>query len=163
VSERFVEKAYFEDCHVGDKVVTPGRTITESDLVLFTAHTTDWLRPHSDAEFATRTPFGERIAHGILVLAIGGALLLRLGDFGFLPKSSIVVAAVDKIRFHASTKIGDTVYVEAELNRMMVLDTSRGFLVIQALIKNQHQETVISSIVKVLAGRRPLIGVERHA
>jgi 3-hydroxybutyryl-CoA dehydratase len=157
-----MEKQYFEDCHVGDTVVTAGRTITETDLVLFAAHTADWFPSHSDADFARRTPLGEGIAPGMLVLAIGSALLLRLGDFAFLPKSSIVVAAAYKIRFHASTKIGDTIYFAAGVNRMMVADKRRGFLVIQALIKNQREETVISSTLKVLAGRRPLIGDDRH-
>jgi 3-hydroxybutyryl-CoA dehydratase len=151
-----MEKAYFEDCHVGDTLVTPGRTITEADLVFFAAYTGDWLAPHTDVETAHRSPFGERIAHGMLVLAVGSALLLRLGDFAFLPRSSIAVAEVDKVCFRAPTKIGDTLHFEAEVIRMTELGKTRGLIVIKGVIKNQRGEEVVSFTGKALAGRRPI-------
>lgn len=150
-----MERGYFEDCHVGDRLVTPGRTITEADLVFFAAYTGDWLAPHTDVETAQRTLFGERIAHGMLVLAVGSALLLRMGDFAFLPRSSIAVAEVDKVCFRAPTKIGDTLHFEAEVTRMTELDKTRGLIVIKGVIKKQRGEEVVSFTAKALAGRRP--------
>jgi acyl dehydratase len=155
-----MEKAYFEDCRVGDKVVTPGRTITEADLVLFAAHTGDWLPPHTDVEFAKTTPFGERIAHGLLTLAVGSALLLRLGEFTFLPRSSIAVAEVDKVYFRNPTRIGDTLYLETEIQRMLELDQGRGLLIIRCVVNNQRGEATVSFTAKVLAGRRPAREIE---
>jgi 3-hydroxybutyryl-CoA dehydratase len=158
-----MEKSYFEDCMIGDKVTTPGRTITEADLVLFAAYTGDWLPPHTDAEYASSTPFGERIAHGLLVMAVGSALLLRLGESAFLPKSSIAVYAVEKVRFRAPTKIGDTLHLRSEVTGMTVLDNTRGLLSIQNLIKNQRGETVVSFTAKMVVGRRPVDASTRSA
>jgi 3-hydroxybutyryl-CoA dehydratase len=150
-----MEKDFFEDCRVGDRVVTPGRTITEADLVLFAAHTGDWSPPHTDAEYAKTTLFRERIAHGMLVLAVGSALLLRLGESTFLPKSSIAVAEVDKVCFRAPTKIGDTLYLESEVVRLTEVDRKRGLIVIHCEIKNQRGAAVVSFTAKTLAGRKP--------
>jgi 3-hydroxybutyryl-CoA dehydratase len=151
-----MEKSYFEDCMIGDKVTTPGRTITETDLVLFAAYTGDWLPPHTDAEYASSTPFGERIAHGLLVMAVGSALLLRLGESTFLPKSSIAVYGAEKVRFRAPTKPGDTLHLSSEVTGMTVVDKTRGLLSIQNLIKNQRGETVVSFTAKMVVGRRPV-------
>ena len=61
-----MEKDYFEDYTVGEVFVSPGRTITEADIVLFSAFTGDWHPLHTDVEYAAKTPFKERIAHGML-------------------------------------------------------------------------------------------------
>jgi 3-hydroxybutyryl-CoA dehydratase len=148
-------KDFFEDCQVGERVATSGRTVTEADLVLFAAHTGDWLPPHTNAEYAQHTLFGERIAHGMLVLAIGSALLLRLGESAFLPRSSLAVYELERVRFHAPTKVGDTLHLESEVRAMQALDKRRGLLTIHNVIANQRRDTVVSFTAKVLVGRRP--------
>ena len=65
------EYLYLDDYKVGDRMVSPARTITESDIVNFAALTGDWHPLHTDVEYAARTPFKGRIAHGMLVLSIG--------------------------------------------------------------------------------------------
>jgi acyl dehydratase len=60
---------YFEDFKVGEKSITHSRTITEADIVNFAALSGDWNPLHVDKEFAHNGPFGERIAHGLLVLS----------------------------------------------------------------------------------------------
>ena len=52
-------RLHFEDCAIGDRADTPGRTITESDLVMFSMFTGDWSPMHSDEEYAKATPEGE--------------------------------------------------------------------------------------------------------
>jgi acyl dehydratase len=64
--ERLAEGASFE---------TRGRTITESDVVAFAAQTGDWHPQHADAHWAADGPFGERIAHGMLVLSYAVGLV----------------------------------------------------------------------------------------
>jgi 3-hydroxybutyryl-CoA dehydratase len=150
-------KQYFEDCRVGDKVVTPGRTITEADLIVFSAYTGDWLPQHSNAEYAKRTPFGERIAHGMLVLSVGSALLLRLGEAALLPQSTIALYEIQRVRFRLPTKLGDTLRLTAEIRAMTELNRSRGLIVLGGLIQNQYDETVASWSMKALVGRRPRI------
>lgn len=151
-----MEKKYFEDCRIGERVVTPGRTITETDIVLFAAFTGDWLPLHTDVEYAKKSMFGERIAHGMLVLTVGSALLLRRGEFAVLPESTIALYEVEKVRFRVPTKIGDTLHTECEVIQMAELDKSRGLVTMKGYIKNQRSETVVVFTMKALVGRRPV-------
>ena len=66
---------YGDDLEVGDSFTTKGRTITEADLVNFAALTWDTYPLHVDAEWASKTMFGERIAHGMLVLSYAAGLV----------------------------------------------------------------------------------------
>src|SRR2546423_12745667 len=61
-------EADFDSLREGDRFVTRGRTVTESDLVGFATLTGDAHPQHTDAVWAASSPFGERIAHGLLVL-----------------------------------------------------------------------------------------------
>jgi acyl dehydratase len=146
-------RKYFEDCRVGDRAVTPGRTITETDVVFFAAFTGDWMPLHTDAEYARRSVFGERIAHGMLVLTVGYTLLHRLGEFTLLPESTIT-NEIERVRFRVPTRIGDTLHMECEVSRMRELDSARGIIITKGYIKNQRGETVVSLTMKALVGRR---------
>ena len=53
--------------------------MTEADVVGFAALSGDWTTIHTDAVYAAQEPFGQRVAHGMLVLSIGVALAARLG------------------------------------------------------------------------------------
>jgi 3-hydroxybutyryl-CoA dehydratase len=59
-----IERDYYEDYDVGDVFKSPGRTVTETDIILFSALTGDWHELHTNVEFARKSVFGERIAHG---------------------------------------------------------------------------------------------------
>jgi 3-hydroxybutyryl-CoA dehydratase len=148
-------REYFEDCAVGEKSLSPGRTITETDIVFFAAFTGDWLSIHTDAEYAKKSVFGERIAHGMLVLTVGSALLLRQGDHALLPEATIALYGIERVRFIAPTKIGDTLRTESEIIRMTELDRMRGLVVIRGEIKNQREEVVATFRLKGVVGRRP--------
>lgn len=151
-----MEKEFFEDCRVGDRALSPGRTLTETDIVLFAAFTGDWLPIHTDAEYAKKTPFGERIAHGLLVLTVGSALLLRLGDTVLFPNATIALYEVEKVRFVAPVKIGDTIHTESEIVRTTEIDQTRGLIAIRGEIKNQHDELLATFTLRALVGRRAL-------
>ena len=148
-----MDREFFEDCSVGEKALSPGRTLTETDIVLFAAFTGDWLAVHTDAEYAKQSPFGERIAHGLLVLTVGSALLLR-AQFNLLPKSTIALYGVEKVRFVAPAKIGDTIHTEGEVIRLTPLDETRGLIVVRGEIKNQRNELLATFTLKGLVGRR---------
>ncbi|MCD6302041.1 MAG: dehydratase, partial [Anaerolineae bacterium] len=60
---------YFEDMSVGDVVTSPARTVTEADVTLFAGLSGDYNPLHTDAVHAETTPFGQRIAHGLLGLS----------------------------------------------------------------------------------------------
>lgn len=98
-----IKSVYFEDYEVGDNRLTFGRTITETDFVIHAGHTGDFFPHHMDAEFMKSQPFGQRIAHGTMVFAIGVGLTA----------SSINPVAFsygyDRLRFVKPVFIGDTI------------------------------------------------------
>ncbi|MEW6441280.1 MAG: MaoC/PaaZ C-terminal domain-containing protein [bacterium] len=150
-----MEKVYMEDYQVGEKLVSPGRTITETDIVLFAALTGDWHPLHTNVEYAAKTIFGERIAHGMLVLVIGSALGFRLGQYVFLPKSFIAFYGMDSVRYTGPVKIGDTIRLEVEVTELKGKDAERGIVTTRNAIKNQRGEDCCIFVSKILCGRRP--------
>jgi len=150
-----VEKLYFDDYAIGETFVSPARTITEADIVTFASLTGDWHPLHTNAEYAKSTPFGERIAHGMLTLAIGAALMFRLGEHVHLPKSFIAFYGMDSVRFYNPVKIGDTIHCTVEVTALDVKDETRGVIAAIYKIQNQKDEDVVIFTARALAGRRP--------
>jgi|GEM_PF-368126 len=93
-----------------------GRTITEADLVSFSALTGDWHPQHADAEWAKTSRFGERIAHGMLVLSYS------IGLVGFDPEEVVALRGIDDLTFKRPVKIGETIRVEAQVDDRKELD-----------------------------------------
>ena len=150
-----MEKLYFEDYSLGESFVSPARTITEADIVNFASLTGDWHPLHTDLEYAKSTQFGERIAHGMLTLAIGTALLFRLGQHVHLPKSFIAFYGMDTVRFYNPVKIGDTIHCQMEVSALDLKDDTRGVISAVYKIQNQRNEGVVSFTARALVGRRP--------
>ena len=150
------KKVYLEDYHTGERWVTPGRTLTETDIINYAGLTGDWHPIHTNVEYARTTPFGERIAHGLLVLAMGSALIFRLGEHILFPKTFIAFYGMDQVRFVGPAKIGDTLHCEAEVVALEIKDEKRGILVCKNAIRNQRGEDVVMYTTRFLVGRRPL-------
>lgn len=148
-------KEYYEDYKKGEVLISPGRTITESDLVLYSALTGDWWEGHTNVEYAKNTIFGQRIAHGMLTLCVGASLIFRLGDNVFLPRFFIANYGIEKLRYTAPVMIGDTIRCQAEVVEMLEKDDKRGILAYHIDIINQRNEKVITYLAKVLVSRRP--------
>jgi 3-hydroxybutyryl-CoA dehydratase len=99
---------FFEDLRIGQSA-SIGKTISEADILMFTAVSLDTNPIHLDAEAAKQTVFGERIAHGMLSASLISALLgTRLPGAG-----SIYMR--QSLRFVAPVKIGDTVKATVEV------------------------------------------------
>jgi 3-hydroxybutyryl-CoA dehydratase len=156
-----MEKVYFEDCQVGDRFISLGRTVTETDIVMFAALSGDWNPLHTNMEYAKDTAFGVRIAHGLLVLAISSGLM-RPGEAGLFPSSTLALGGLEKVRFVAPTQIGDTLSLEGEVVKLTKVDRKRGLITASFRVKNQHGKNVMTYAVKMLAERRPLAGGEVH-
>lgn len=139
---------YLEDFQIGDKLITRGRTVTEADIVNFAALSGDWYPLHTNVEYAKKTQFGERIAHGLLVLSIAS---------GFNPPydtAFIAFYGMDKVRFMAPTKIGDTIHVEAEVADKQDKGELGGVVTWKQSTKNQRGEDVAVAIVKGLVAKK---------
>jgi 3-hydroxybutyryl-CoA dehydratase len=150
-----MEKLYFEDYTVGESFKSPGRTITETDITMFAALTGDWHPIHTNVEFAKKTFFGERIAHGMLTLCVGSALIFRLGPFVALPKSFIAFYGMDSVRFTAPVKIGDTIHCVVQVDKLEAKDEKTGVIVAKNIIRNQRDEDCVIYTTRILAGRKP--------
>jgi 3-hydroxybutyryl-CoA dehydratase len=144
-----------DDYAVGDKFISPARTITEADIINFAGLTGDWHPLHTDVEYAAKTPFKERIAHGMLTLSVGMVLPFRLGPYSsFLPRSFIAFYGMESVRFTGPTKIGDTIHCEVEVTEITDKSPDRGVLTTQNSIKNQRGELLVTYVIKVLCGKR---------
>ena len=141
-------KRYFDDSEIGDKLgPTRARTVTETDIVNFASLTGDWFQLHTDVEFANKSMFGERIAHGMLVLSIASALAPPY-DLAFL-----AFYGIDRVRFTAPVKIGDTIHVEAEVIDKKEREGNCGTVTLRSYVKNQRNENVTVWDAKVLLAK----------
>lgn len=107
---------YFEEFVVGDTLTSPGRTITETDVMLFAGLSGDYNELHTNTEFSAGTPFGQRIAHGLLGLSIASGLVGRLG----LIEGTAIAFTGLEWRFKAPVFIGDTIHVRAQVEENAV-------------------------------------------
>ena len=150
-----MEKLFFEDYAVGEQFKSPARTMTETDIVIFAALTGDWHPIHTNVEYAKKAFFGERIAHGMLTLCVGSALIFRLGPFVALPKSFIAFYGMDSVRFTGPVKIGDTIHCVVQVEKLEAKDDRTGIIVSKNSIRNQRDEDVVVYTTRALVGRKP--------
>jgi 3-hydroxybutyryl-CoA dehydratase len=130
---------YFEEFALGDSLVTSGRTITEADIVNFAALSGDWTSIHTDAEFAKGIMFGERIAHGALVLSIATGLAVRSGVI----EGTVIAFRELTWKYSGVVKIGDTVRVRLQIAEKKAMPRLGGGSVIMNVeVVNQRDETV---------------------
>jgi len=144
---------YFEEFTVGDEVISPGRTVTEADIVAFAALSGDYNQLHTDAEYAKDTIFGERIAHGLLGLSIALGLAARLG---FIEGTAEAFSGLNW-KFRGPIKIGDTIHIEAQVARKKEIQRlGGGIVVFDVAVINQRGETVQKGQWTVLVKSKPL-------
>lgn len=151
--------SYLEDFQVGDRLRTPGRTVTEADVVLFASMMGDWRPPHTDEEHAQSTAPGQRVAHDMLVLDIACGLMYRAGGHA-VPPSTLALWGVEQVRFVAPVRIGDTLRLESELVQLTKVDEQRGLLTVQHRGTNQRDEEVLTYTTKIVVPRRKSSGGE---
>jgi acyl dehydratase len=143
---------YFEEFEVGDQVETAARTITETDVVLFAGLSGDYNQLHTDAEFAKGTIFGERVAHGLLGLAVASGLTGRLG---FIEGTAQAFTGLEW-KFRGPIKIGDTIRVQAQVRKKKAMSSlGGGFIIFDVAILNQRDETVQKGAWTVLIQSAP--------
>jgi len=145
---------YFDDLNIGDSFQTPSRTITEADVTNFACLSGDFNRLHVDVEYANATQFGQRIAHGLCVLAIASGLTTRLPLIKFIEKTLIALANLE-CRWVKPTFIGDTIHVDVEIiAKEETSKPDRGLIVMRRTAINQRDEAVMESEWKLLMRRR---------
>ena len=96
---------YFSEFEVGQSFETGGRTVTEADVVLFAGLSGDYNPLHTDQSFAEKTPFGQRIAHGMLSASISTGLAQTLGIY----EGTVIALVQQTFSFKAPVFFGDTI------------------------------------------------------
>jgi acyl dehydratase len=143
-------RRYFDDIAVGEEYESPGRTVTEADIVIFAGLSGDYNVLHTDAELMKRSSFGERIAHGLLGLTIQSGLLSR----GMAPYALVAFAGL-RWKFKAPIKIGDTIRVSARVSaKRETGKADRGLVVLERKVLNQRDEVVQEGETDLLVERR---------
>jgi 3-hydroxybutyryl-CoA dehydratase len=143
---------YFEQFALGDSMTSPARTITETDIVAFAALSGDWTAIHTDAEYAAKGNFGERVAHGLLGLSIASGLAVRLG---FIEETAIAFRELDW-KFSLPIKIGDTIHMRAEVvEKKAVPRLGGGMVALDVAVLNQRNEVTQRGTWKMLVKSRP--------
>lgn len=128
---------------VGEQSVSRGRTVTEADVVAFAGLSGDFHPLHTDATWAERSVFGERIAHGMLVLSYA------LGLMPFEPDRVLALRQV-RAKFRAPVRIGDTIRAEGTIDAIKVLDAGTGLVDLTWRVLNQDGATVVLASIQVL-------------
>lgn len=146
---------YFDDLAVGDRFRSRGRTVTEADITLFSGLSGDQHPLHTDDEFASRGPFGGRVAQGCLTLSLATGLEFSLMS-GSEESRILAFYGMDRVRFTKPVFIGDTLYLEGTVTGLEEKDESRGVATIHQDIKNQHGDTVAVLDKRTLHAKRPV-------
>jgi acyl dehydratase len=145
------DRRFFDEIEIGEEYESPGRTVTEADIVIFAGLSGDYNVLHTDAEFMKTSIFGERIAHGLLGLAIQSGLLQR----GMRPWATIAFAGL-RWKFKGPIKIGDTIRARGEvIAKKETSKLDRGLITLSRQVVNQRGEVVQEGETDVMVARRP--------
>ena len=143
---------YYEDLEVGEEHESPGRTITEADIVNFSALSGDWSSVHCDEEFCKGTPFKTRIAHGLLGLAVVEGLKQRIPAFA---EVRYMASLYWNYKFTGPILIGDTIRVRVKIaSKRETRKPDRGIVAEHITMVNQRGEVVQEGEHGLMALRR---------
>ena len=131
---------HYEDMQVGEEYESPARTITETDIVNFSALSGDWSPVHSDEEYCKHSPYKTRIAHGLLGLAISEGLKFRIPEFA---SARYMASLYWNYKFTGPILMGDTIRVRVKiLSKRETKKPDRGIVVEYVSMLNQREEVV---------------------
>ncbi|MDQ0393082.1 MaoC/PaaZ C-terminal domain-containing protein [Labrys monachus] len=143
---------YFEDFQPGQEVWSPGRTITEADVMTFAGLSGDYNPAHTDHEFARRGPFGKPIAHGLLALIVSAGLAERDGG---LDGTAVAMLGVTW-RFSKPVFFGDTIRLKLTVaSTRRTSRGDRGVIVRDVAVHNQHDAIVQEGSFTTMVIARP--------
>jgi acyl dehydratase len=142
---------FFEEFEIGAKYSSQGRTIAESDVTTFAGLSGDFNPLHTDAEFAQTTVFGERIAHGMLTVAISTGMSNWTGIFA----GTTIALMEQNIKYTGAVKFGDTVHLEMEVTeKKETSKPDRGIVKFAAKMLNQKDDVVVDMLWTLMMKRQ---------
>jgi acyl dehydratase len=143
---------YFEEFLVGEKYVSPARTVTETDIVIFAGLSGDYNPLHTDSEFCKDTIFGEKIAHGLLGLSILTGLSSRLGIFD---GTAIAFLGINDWKFVKPIFANDTIHFEMTVaDKRETSKADRGIIFREVKLYNQHGDVIQQGTLPIMVKRQ---------
>ena len=130
---------YFDDFTLGERFQSPGRTLGDAHFLLFAGLTGDNHPIHYDEDYARRTQFGARVAHGLLVMAMSA---LGASAYAQRLEASMIAFVEQGCRFRKPVLLGDTVHAEFEVAGLE-RKSDRGVLRLRVSLLNQRGEEVL--------------------
>ena len=141
---------YFDDVQVGQEWRSPGRTITETDIVNFAGLSGDFNPIHIDHSFAKTTAFRRPIAHGLLVFAVGSGLGLSAPMM-----RTQALMTIKEWHFRGPVFPGDTIHVISKVLDIQVRARGRRAEVTwQRQFFNQDGKVVMEGVTMTLVEGR---------
>jgi acyl dehydratase len=143
----------FDQFNLGDVFASQARTVTETDVVAFAGLSGDFNPLHTDAEFGKTTPFGARIAHGMLVAAMATGMANWTGIF----EGTTLALMEQVIQYKGAVKFGDTIHLELRVTEKKgTSKPDRGVVVFETRVCNQAGQAVMEGRWTLMMRRRAL-------
>jgi 3-hydroxybutyryl-CoA dehydratase len=140
----------FEQLSEGERFESAERVVRDTDVIVFSALTGDWHPQHCDPQWAAASPFGERIAHGMLVLS------LAVGLVPLDPERVIALRRIADVVFKRPVRLEETIRVSGEITGLHPIDASSaegehtGLVDFTWKIRNQDGALVCRAAVQVV-------------
>lgn len=138
---------FFSEFEVGQVFESGGRTVTEGDVSLFAGLSGDFNPLHTDAVFAASTPFGQRVAHGMLAASISTGLGQNTGIF----EGTTLALVGQTFEYKAPVFFGDTLRLRLTVQSVKPSSKGgRGVVVFASDVLNQRDEVAVGGSWTVL-------------
>ena len=143
----------FDDLEVGQAFSTASRAVTQEDVDAFAALSGDHHPQHVDAEWAAGSPFGGRIAHGLLVISLAAGLV------PFDPERVMALRRVGDVVFKRPVRPGDSISVDGRVDALRALDDDAGLVSLAWRVLDQDGKLVCKATVDVLWRRDAFVPI----
>ena len=139
----------FDEFEENEVITTASRTVTEADVMNFAGVSGDFNPLHTDEIFMAKSPFGTRIAHGMLVIATG--LANQMGDF----EGTTIAVLNMNIAYKGAVKPGDTIRLKLVVGEKKESSKpDRGIIIFNNEVLNQNDEVVIETQWTIMMSRK---------
>ena len=153
----------YADLHVGMAFRSPGRTITDADLVGFAGLTGDYSELHTSEVYAKNSQFGRRVAHGLLGLAYAhGLMWARTGE---LRETAVAFLGINEWKFLGPIFVGETIFVNYQISELRDSKSrpTQAIAVFDVSVLDQNDRMVQRGSKALLLSKIPLEAISASA